>query len=153
MQGNRGRDTALELGVRSLVHRMGFRFRVNVRIDAERPIRTDIVFPNARLVVFLDGCFWHLCPLHSSIPKTNRAFWVAKLQANERRDTEATITLRAAGWNVLRIWEHEGVQRSAEMIARVLDRSEGIHERANGHGRAGSPTKVHPSLSAERFII
>lgn len=116
MQANRGRDTQLELVIRRLVHRMGLRYRANARIDAGRAIRADIVFAKARLAVFLDGCFWHCCPLHGSLPKTNREFWMKKLMANRRRDEFVTMALRDAGWSVLRIWEHEGPVKSAATI-------------------------------------
>jgi DNA mismatch endonuclease (patch repair protein) len=136
MQANRGRDTRLEIGVRSLVYRAGLRYRVNARIDAGRLIRPDIVFSRDRLAVFLDGCFWHCCRLHRSIPQTNRGFWTAKLEANERRDKAATICLSAAGWNVLRIWEHEGLARSAEIIVqRVLQQRATVGRQVTGPRR------------------
>jgi DNA mismatch endonuclease (patch repair protein) len=116
MQSNRGRDTMLELMVRRHVHRMGLRYRVNARIGTERPVRADMVFAKARLAVFLDGCFWHCCPLHGSVPKSNREFWQAKLEANLRRDHETAEALRHAGWTVLRIWSHVSPADSAAMI-------------------------------------
>src|SRR5476649_1384065 len=69
--------------------------------------KPDFVFPKLRLAVFVDGCFWHRCPKHSTIPKNNHAFWLRKLSANAMRDLLVTQTLRACGWRVLRIWEHE----------------------------------------------
>ena len=71
------------------------------------PGSPDVVFPRARLAIFLDGCFWHGCKQCRSIPVTNRAFWVAKLQGNMKRDERADSGLRAIGWKVMRIWEHE----------------------------------------------
>jgi DNA mismatch endonuclease (patch repair protein) len=80
-------------------------------------VRPDFVFPKLRLAVFVDGCFWHACPLHATKPRHNAAFWRKKLAANKARDRMVNRTLRAQGWRVLRIWEHElpkhGV-RSAE---------------------------------------
>lgn len=70
------------------------------------PGRPDFVFPRAKLAVFVDGCFWHGCPLHATWPAQNAAFWRAKLLANRRRDRAVTRTLRARGWRVLRLWEH-----------------------------------------------
>ena len=67
----------------------------------------DFVFPKERLAVFVDGCFWHRCPQHSSIPANNREFWRRKLERNVQRDRLVTRTLRAKGWRVLRVWEHQ----------------------------------------------
>ena len=69
--------------------------------------KPDFVFRRARLVIFVDGCFWHCCPKHSNLPENNREFWQKKLDANRRRDKLVTRTLRKSGWYVLRIWEHE----------------------------------------------
>jgi DNA mismatch endonuclease (patch repair protein) len=76
----------------------------------------DFVFPRERLVVFVHGCFWHSCPTHGSVPKSNREFWVSKLEANRRRDGKRSRELKAMGWDVLVIWEHE-VRRSPEACA------------------------------------
>ncbi len=70
-------------------------------------VRPDFVFRQARLAVFVDGCFWHGCPKHATQPKNNRAFWTKKLTRNKVRDRLVNRTLRQRGWTVLRIWEHE----------------------------------------------
>jgi DNA mismatch endonuclease (patch repair protein) len=70
-------------------------------------VNPDFVFRARRLAVFVDGCFWHGCPLHATSPKTNAAFWRNKIAANRTRDRLVTRTLRARGWTVLRIWGHE----------------------------------------------
>ena len=70
-------------------------------------IRPDFVFRQERVALFVDGCFWHGCPLHSSRPRQNAEFWEAKLKANRERDKRQTRALKAAGWTVLRYWEHE----------------------------------------------
>ncbi|MFN3657139.1 MAG: very short patch repair endonuclease [Pseudolabrys sp.] len=80
--------------------------------------RPDFVFPKRRLAVFVDGCFWHACPTHGSIPKTNRAFWVAKLERNRQRDNEVSKQLKRRGWRCLRIWQHELLQ-SANLVRRL----------------------------------
>lgn len=71
--------------------------------------KPDFVFPRARVVVFVDGCFWHSCPLpkHSPRPKTRRAWWAKKLKRNRERDMEVNSALRRLGWRVVRVWEHE----------------------------------------------
>ncbi len=70
-------------------------------------VRPDFVFRARRLVVFVDGCFWHGCPRHGTRPRDNRAFWARKFRLNRARDRRNTRDLRAAGWRVLRLWEHE----------------------------------------------
>jgi DNA mismatch endonuclease (patch repair protein) len=69
--------------------------------------RPDFVFPKTRVAVFVDGCFWHGCPKHSTVPATNRPFWKRKLTANKLRDRLVNRTLRRNGWRVVRIWEHD----------------------------------------------
>lgn len=67
----------------------------------------DFIFKKARIAIFVDGCFWHCCPLHFKLPENNRSFWEPKFQANVTRDKRATQLLRSAGWSVLRVWEHD----------------------------------------------
>jgi DNA mismatch endonuclease (patch repair protein) len=78
-------------------------WRRNARIFG----KPDFIFPKRRLAVFVDGCFWHGCPMHGSIPKTNRAFWTAKLERNRQRDKEVAKELKSQGWRTVRIWQHE----------------------------------------------
>lgn len=83
--------------------------------------RPDFVFPERKLAVFVDGCFWHCCPAHSNLPANNAEFWKAKLSANKRRDRLVGRILRGRGWRVLRIWEHELARRNeAVLIRRIL---------------------------------
>ena len=112
MANIRGRNTAPELAVRRIAHRMGLRFRLH-RNDL--PGRPDLVLPKHRLVVFVHGCFWHRhegCR-HASIPKARRAFWMQKLMANVARDQRQQATLQALGWRVLVIWGCETGNRVA----------------------------------------
>lgn len=83
-------------------------------------VRPDFVFPTLRLAVFVDGCFWHRCPLHSTWPKTNAAFWRRKLAANKARDRLVNSTLRNYRWFVLRIWEHELKPSNHPRLARRI---------------------------------
>lgn len=82
--------------------------------------RPDFLFRKTRLAVFVDGCFWHCCPLHATQPATNRAFWGKKLARNKARDLLVNRTLRKAGWRVLRIWQHELARRNEARLARRI---------------------------------
>jgi DNA mismatch endonuclease (patch repair protein) len=119
MQRNRRRDSRAEVGLRSALHRMGLRFRVDypIRCGPGLPIRPDIVFTKARLAVFVDGCFWHGCPDHGRPPKANSDYWRAKIALNRDRDRRQTSQLTAAGWAVLRVWEHEPAEPAEIVIA------------------------------------
>jgi DNA mismatch endonuclease (patch repair protein) len=117
MRANRGRDTAPEVRVRSALHKAGLRFRKNARLDLPLGrVRPDIVLPRRRLAVFIDGCFWHGCPDHGEIPVGNRDFWLAKLERTRERDSHQTQVLEAAGWTVLRAWEHEPIEAIAARV-------------------------------------
>ena len=78
------------------------------------------MFPRLRIAVFVDGCFWHSCPVHKTVPKANREWWVAKLAANEARDRETDARLEEAGWTVLRLWEHEAAGAAADAVERAV---------------------------------
>jgi DNA mismatch endonuclease (patch repair protein) len=113
MSRNRGRNTKPEVALRTALHKRGLRYRLHRR---DLPGNPDLVFPSARVVVFVDGCFWHGCPLHGAKPATNVEFWEKKLAGNVRRDRKADTALAAAGWHVVRIWEHE-IRSQAEAAA------------------------------------
>ncbi|WP_119288110.1 very short patch repair endonuclease [Streptomyces sp. YIM 130001] len=116
MSGQSSRDTAPEIAVRRLLHAAGLRYRVNVPVPG-MPRRTiDIVLGPARIAVFLDGCFWHCCPDHTTRPKSNAEWWRTKLDQNTARDRETTRHLEAADWTVLRFWEHESPDEVAAAI-------------------------------------
>ena len=82
--------------------------------------RPDFVFSAARVAVFVDGCFWHGCPRHATKPGNNAAFWRRKLAANKTRDRLVTRTLRAEGWTVLRIWEHDLARKNEARLMRRI---------------------------------
>ncbi|MFB3812953.1 MAG: very short patch repair endonuclease [Terriglobales bacterium] len=100
----RGKNTRPELRVRSLVHRLGFRFRLHRR---DLPGIPDLVLPRHRTVIFVQGCFWHMhgCRFGRVIPKTNMDFWQQKRVGNVQRDKRNQRALRNRGWRVLNIWE------------------------------------------------
>jgi DNA mismatch endonuclease (patch repair protein) len=116
MQLQRTRDTAPELAVRRLLHRAGLRYRVDVAPVPELRRRADITFPGARVAVYIDGCFWHGCPTHGNQPRANSDYWRPKLGRNRQRDADTDARLAAAGWHVIRAWEHEP---PSEVAARV----------------------------------
>ncbi len=83
-------------------------------------VRPDFIFPKLKLAVFVDGCFWHSCPLHATKPRNNAAFWEKKLASNKARDRLVRRVLRREGWRVLRLWEHElARKREARLVARL----------------------------------
>jgi DNA mismatch endonuclease (patch repair protein) len=78
--------------------------------------RADLTFTRARVVVFVDGCFWHRCPLHGTAPAANGAWWAEKLAGNVARDRDTEKRLKADGWIVLRFWEHEDMEQAAAIV-------------------------------------
>ncbi|MCP2334562.1 very short patch repair endonuclease [Actinoalloteichus caeruleus] len=120
MRANRRRDTGPEIALRSLLHKAGLRYRVDVCPLGTTRRRADIVFPRKRVAVFVDGCFWHGCPEHLRAARTNADAWAAKLEGNRVRDAETNRLLRDAGWSVIRVWEHEDPADAAERISRVV---------------------------------
>lgn len=100
----RGKDTKPEMIVRSLVHQMGFRFRLHRK---DLPGKPDLVLPRHRKVIFVHGCFWHMhrCRYGRVIPKTNTEFWQNKRTGNVQRDRTNIRKLRQSGWQTLVIWE------------------------------------------------
>lgn len=124
MIANRGRDTIPELAIRRRLHAAGLRYRVNFAPLGGR-FRADIVFPRCRIAVFIDGCFWHGCPEHATLPKQNSDYWLPKLRRNIERDRETTSRLEATGWTVLRFWEHEDPNIVADAIATAVRQARG----------------------------
>jgi DNA mismatch endonuclease (patch repair protein) len=120
MERQRRRDTAPERALRSELHRRGLRFRVDRALPVSRRRVADVVFTSARVAVFVDGCFWHGCPEHGTMPRSNRAEWRSKLARNQARDRETDALLVEAGWVVVRVWEHEPVAEAADKVQAVL---------------------------------
>ena len=121
MSRTRGRDTKPEVAVRRALHARGYRFRINYAPLPDKRRRTaDIAFTGPKLLVMIDGCFWHMCPIHYVEPKTRTDFWAAKIQANVARDRDSTRLFNEAGWTVLRFWEHESVSHVVEQIVLTL---------------------------------
>lgn len=121
MQLQRTRDTAPELAVRRLLHAMGLRYRVDRQPLPGLRRRADLVFGPARVAVFIDGCFWHGCPHHGNpAPGVNSWYWPEKIQRNRDRDVDTDERLLAAGWSVIRAWEHEPPARVADRVAAAV---------------------------------
>jgi DNA mismatch endonuclease (patch repair protein) len=116
MQTQPRRDTKPELALRRKLYRLGLRYRVD-----QIPVKTlrrkaDIVFRQAQVAVYLDGCFWHGCPEHGNVPSANDWYWPTKIQTNKARDRDTNATLRALGWRVVRVWEHEDPDKAARRV-------------------------------------
>lgn len=132
MSANRGVDTSPELLLRRALSQRGVR---GYRLHPKKvPGRPDIAFPRKRITILVNGCFWHRCARCAyPLPKSNRAFWVAKFKRNQRRDERKTIELKVLGWKVLTIWEHEIKRDAAKAALRV---SAALHDvRSKAHGR------------------
>ena len=112
----KNKNSAAELALRSALHALGLRYRLHRRVEG---IACDIVFSAARIVIFVDGCFWHGCPKHATFPKTNRAYWLPKLLENKARDKRQSNRLRKAGWRVIRVWEHDCLPPGSRIVARI----------------------------------
>jgi DNA mismatch endonuclease (patch repair protein) len=102
MSAIHSKDTVPEITLRKALWANGCRFRVQYSRE-----KIDIAFPAKKVAVFVDGCFWHGCPIHSRKIRTNEAYWNPKLENNKKRDRQKTAQLQAQGWTVLRFWEHE----------------------------------------------
>lgn len=123
MRAVKRRDTKPEWQLRRALHAAGLRYRVDLRVVlAGGAVRPDVVFPGRRVAVFVDSCFWHACPEHGTMPATNVEFWTAKLARNAARDAESDALLEAAGWRVVRAWEHEPTEVTVARIRTELDR-------------------------------
>jgi DNA mismatch endonuclease (patch repair protein) len=118
----RNRDTAAEMAIRRELHRRGRRYFVQRTVGSRQ---VDIIFPTAKVAVMVDGCFWHSCPIHATPPKTNAGWWADKLARNVARDAQTNELLEAAGWTVLRVWEHEAAPNAADRIEAALAGSSG----------------------------
>lgn len=129
MSKQRRRDTAPELQLRRALHRMGLRYRVNLPLPGMPRRRADVTFTRARVAVFVDGCFWHRCPVHATDPANNGSWWARKLQSNVERDRETDQRLHEQGWTVIRFWEHEDMDNAAVTVAGVVSNTPGNTDR------------------------
>ncbi|MEV8102265.1 very short patch repair endonuclease [Streptomyces sp. NPDC088135] len=137
LRGRRSRDTKPEVALRRAVHRLGLRFRLQRKVAAR--CTADFVLPRYGVAVFVDGCYWHGCPVHC--PKAfrgpNASLWTAKIKTNKERDRRNTAAAEAAGWTVVRVWECEirtDVEGAALSVARRCAQPDAT-------GRAPSPDR------------
>jgi DNA mismatch endonuclease (patch repair protein) len=113
MAAIRSKNTIPELTLRKALFALGYRYRIHY---GDKKI--DIAFPSRKIAIFVDGCFWHGCPFHSNIPKSNEAYWVPKLKKNIARDQANTKQLQADGWVVIRVWEHD-IPNNERVFSRI----------------------------------
>jgi DNA mismatch endonuclease (patch repair protein) len=126
MKKVRVRDTEEEMAVRRLLFARGLRYRVQYRPKSPNIGRSsiDIAFPRQRIAVFIDGCFWHGCPVHGAVPKANKKWWANKLMENRSSDSRVTTVLEGNGWTVLRFWTHESPESIATHIEEAVKESD-----------------------------
>ncbi len=117
MSAIKSKDTKPELKLRKALFRAGFRYRININLTG----KPDIVFFGKKLVIFVDGCFWHGCPACYKKPDTNKEFWEKKLKQNKKRDEEVKSLLIDDGWQVLRFWEHQINSELEEVLEKIKD--------------------------------
>ena len=122
MRANRRTDTKPELALRHALHRLGYRYRKDYRLDLDggRRVRPDIAFTARKVAVFVDGCFWHACPEHGSKPRANEWYWGPKLIKNVERDRINDAALILAGWTVVRLWEHILLDEAISTVVTAL---------------------------------
>ncbi|WP_208446852.1 very short patch repair endonuclease [Streptomyces sp. SUK 48] len=123
MSRQKSRNTQVEIALRRALHAAGLRYRVHRRPLKGVRREADVVFGPTKVAVFVDGCFWHGCPVHATWPKNNSDFWRTKIETNRRRDRDTDQRLISAGWLPVRVWEHEDpVVAAARVLALVLAR-------------------------------
>jgi DNA mismatch endonuclease (patch repair protein) len=144
MRAIRRANTKPETALRSVLHRRGYRFRKDYRLDLDSGarVRPDIAFTARRVAVFVDGCFWHACPEHGRNPAVNEWYWAPKLRRTVERDRSADAALAAAGWRVVRVWEHVPLEEALAVIVDAL-------AAAPGSPAQGSPGGLPPGSPAQ----
>lgn len=115
----RHKDTNIEMKFRKALCGAGMKgYRLNYKLHGT----PDVVFVRKRIAIFIDGCFWHKCPKHFGLPKTNKRYWSGKIEENVRRDRRIDKTLKSEGWRVIRIWEHEIKKNPERCVERIMRR-------------------------------
>jgi DNA mismatch endonuclease (patch repair protein) len=114
----RAKNTGPEVKLRKMLFAEGIR---GYRIHYSLPGKPDIVFTKKKIAIFIDGCFWHKCPVCFQEPETRKEFWMKKIQSNVDRDERVNEQLKAEGWTILRIWEHEVRKNPEDVVKRISD--------------------------------
>ena len=117
MSNIRHKNTSLEVNFRKLLREKGLR---GYRIHCKLPGKPDVVFTKKKLAIFIDGCFWHKCPKCYAPPKSNKRYWLPKIEKNAERDKKNARKLRRNGFKVIRIWEHEALRNPERPIRKII---------------------------------
>lgn len=122
MSSVRSKGSKIELQLAHVLRHLGIRYRRHSRTLPGKP---DFYFPRRMAVLFVDSCFWHGCRYHGSKPKSNRAFWAAKIAKNKKRDRVVDLAYKKMGWRVIRVWEHHlgsNIDKKVITVVRTLKR-------------------------------
>ena len=128
MQAAKPKNTLPEKALRSALHRKGLRYRIHAKPLKELNRSADIVFRSGKIAVFIDGCFWHGCPIHGTQAKANAEFWRVKIRHNRERDADTNRRLEDAGWKLIRVWEHEDSEEASERIYNLVRKRQSTQE-------------------------
>ncbi|WP_311199682.1 very short patch repair endonuclease [Kocuria rhizophila] len=120
MSRQRRRDTKPEMELRRALRALGLGYRVDVPLPGLPRRRCDVMFKGAKVAVFVDGCFWHSCPVHGTVPQNNKSWWTEKLATNITRDRDTDEHLESLGWTVVRVWEHEDMADVARRVHGIV---------------------------------
>jgi DNA mismatch endonuclease (patch repair protein) len=146
----KGRNTTPELRLRSALWGAGLRYRLYSVSPVGKP---DVVFPQKRLAVFIDGCFWHGCPKHYVRPRSREEFWAQKLKENVERDRCQTLALETLQWKVVRIWEHEVFENLDAVVSRVKLAFSALHWPESEDWRVVRVESLDDATKLERRIL
>jgi DNA mismatch endonuclease (patch repair protein) len=122
----KGKNTGPEVKLRKMLFAKGIR---GYRIHYNLPGKPDIVFIKKKIAIFIDGCFWHKCPVCFQEPATRKEFWMKKIQSNVKRDEKVNELLKNDGWNVIRFWEHDVRKKPDEIVKKISE----ILEKSKNH--------------------
>lgn len=114
----RGKNTKPEVKLRKMLWSEGIR---GYRIHYKLPGKPDIVFIKKKIAIFIDGCFWHKCPVCFQEPETKKEFWMKKISSNVERDIKVNLQLQKDGWTVIRFWEHEVRKNPEQILSKIID--------------------------------
>lgn len=143
----RGENTRPERRLRSALWAAGLRFRIHAATPVGKP---DIVFPGRQLAVFIDGCFWHGCPLHYVRPRSRLDHWEGRLRTNVDRDRRQTLELESLGWLVMRVWEHEIFEELPKVVERVQRAYESSQQATSPDWRVVAVESIDEQTRIER---